>query len=101
LGGRRRRISEFEASLVYKVSSRTAPGLYRETLSRTAAPPPQKKRKRKRKIRINLSMREGEEKGEERRGVEGKGGGGQEGKGGETLLKSSSGVHPFLLLCLY
>jgi hypothetical protein len=46
-------------------------------------------------------MREGEEKGEERRGVEGKGGGGQEGKGGETLLKSSSGVHPFLLLCLY
>jgi hypothetical protein len=31
LGGRGRRISEFETSLVYKVSSR--PGLYRETLS--------------------------------------------------------------------
>jgi hypothetical protein len=34
LGGRGRWISEFEASLVYKVSSRTA-GLYRETLSQT------------------------------------------------------------------
>jgi hypothetical protein len=33
LGGRGRWISEFEASLVYKVSSRTA-RLYRETLSR-------------------------------------------------------------------
>jgi hypothetical protein len=33
LGGRGGRISEFEASLVYKVSSRTA-RLYRETLSR-------------------------------------------------------------------
>jgi hypothetical protein len=32
LGGRGRRISEFKASLVYKVSSRTA-RLYRETLS--------------------------------------------------------------------
>jgi hypothetical protein len=31
LGGRGRQISEFEASLVYKVSSRT--GLHRETLS--------------------------------------------------------------------
>jgi hypothetical protein len=39
LGGRGRRISEFEASLVYKVSSRTA-RLYRETLS-------QKKKKKK------------------------------------------------------
>jgi hypothetical protein len=34
LGGRGRQISEFEANLVYRVSSRTAPGLYRETLSR-------------------------------------------------------------------
>jgi hypothetical protein len=33
LGGRGRRISEFEASLVYKVSSGQL-GLYRETLSR-------------------------------------------------------------------
>jgi hypothetical protein len=33
LGGRGRQISEFEASLVYRVSSR-ALGLYRETLSR-------------------------------------------------------------------
>jgi hypothetical protein len=33
LGGRGRRISEFEASLVYRVSSRTARA-YKETLSR-------------------------------------------------------------------
>jgi hypothetical protein len=33
LGGRGRRISEFEASLVYKVSSRTSRAI-RETLSR-------------------------------------------------------------------
>ena len=32
-GGRGRRISEFEASLVYRVSSRTAK-IHRETLSR-------------------------------------------------------------------
>jgi hypothetical protein len=32
-GGRGRWISEFEASLVYKVSSRKAKGLHRETLS--------------------------------------------------------------------
>jgi hypothetical protein len=33
-GGRGRRISELEASLIYKVSSRTARAIYRETLSR-------------------------------------------------------------------
>jgi hypothetical protein len=41
LGGRGRWISELEASLVYKVSSRTA-RLYRETMS-------QKKKKKKKK----------------------------------------------------
>jgi hypothetical protein len=45
LGGRGRQISEFEASLVYKVSSRTA-GLHRETLS-------QKTKKKKRKKEEN------------------------------------------------
>jgi hypothetical protein len=33
LGGRGRQISEFEASLVYRVSSRTAKGYIEETLS--------------------------------------------------------------------
>jgi hypothetical protein len=33
LGGRGRQISEFETSLVYKVSSRTTRAVYRETLS--------------------------------------------------------------------
>jgi hypothetical protein len=34
LGGRGRRISEFEASLVYKVSSRTARAIQRNPISR-------------------------------------------------------------------
>jgi hypothetical protein len=34
LGGRGRRISEFEASLVYKVSSRTARAIQRNTVSK-------------------------------------------------------------------
>jgi hypothetical protein len=35
LGGRGRRISEFEASLVYKVSSRTARAVQRNPVSKT------------------------------------------------------------------
>jgi hypothetical protein len=42
LGGRGRRISEFEASLVYKVSSRTARAIQRNPVSKT-------KRKKKKK----------------------------------------------------
>jgi hypothetical protein len=43
LGGRDRRISEFKASLVYKVSSRTAKTIQRNPVSKN-----QKKKKRKR-----------------------------------------------------
>jgi hypothetical protein len=49
LGSRGRRISEFEASLVYKVSSRTARASQRNPVS---TPPPQKK-KRKEKEKKN------------------------------------------------
>jgi hypothetical protein len=35
LGGRGRRLSEFEASLVYKVSSRTAMAIQRNPVSKT------------------------------------------------------------------
>jgi hypothetical protein len=42
LGGKGRRISEFEASLVYRVSSRTARDIQRNSVS-------EKKRKRKKK----------------------------------------------------
>jgi hypothetical protein len=42
LGGRGRWISEFEVSLVYKVSSRTARTIQRNPVS--TYPPPQKKR---------------------------------------------------------
>jgi hypothetical protein len=45
LGGRGRRISEFEASLVYKVSFRIARAIQRNPVS--TPPPPKKKEKRK------------------------------------------------------
>jgi hypothetical protein len=46
LGGRGRWISEFEASLVYKVSSRTARGIQKNPVSKR-----QKKKKKKKRIR--------------------------------------------------
>jgi hypothetical protein len=46
LGGRGRWISEFEASLVYKVSSRTARAIQRNPVSKK---PKKKKRERKKK----------------------------------------------------
>jgi hypothetical protein len=61
LGGRGRRISEFEASLVYKVSSRTSRAI-RETLSRkktkqtktkTKTIKKKKRKKKKSKKKIN------------------------------------------------
>jgi hypothetical protein len=44
LGGKGRQISEFEASLVYRVSSRTARAVQRNSASKN-----QKKKKKKRK----------------------------------------------------
>jgi hypothetical protein len=38
LGGRGRRVSEFEASLVYKVSSRTARAIQRNPVSKSKKP---------------------------------------------------------------
>jgi hypothetical protein len=67
LGGRVRRIFEFEASLVYKVSSRTARAIQRNPVSN----PPPKKKKRK----------EEEEEEEEEK----------EGSGGTQLLSQRSG----------
>jgi hypothetical protein len=49
LGGRGRRISEFEASLVYKVSYRTARAIQRNPVSKKKKKPKKEKRKRKRK----------------------------------------------------
>ena len=46
MGGRGRRISEFEASLVYKMSSRTARATQRNLVSRK---PKTKKKKKKKK----------------------------------------------------
>jgi hypothetical protein len=52
LGGRGRWISEFEASLVYKVSTRTARATQRNPVSekpKKNPPPPKKKKKEKEK----------------------------------------------------
>jgi hypothetical protein len=43
LGGRGRRISEFEASLVYRVSSRTARAIQRNPVSKNKKPKPKQK----------------------------------------------------------
>jgi hypothetical protein len=47
LGGRGRRISEFKASLVYKVSSRTARARQRNPVLKKTKPKPKKKKKKK------------------------------------------------------
>jgi hypothetical protein len=47
LGGRDRRISEFEASLVYKVSSRTVRAIQRNPVSKNKKTKTKKKRKEK------------------------------------------------------
>jgi hypothetical protein len=55
LGGRGRRISEFEASLVYRVSSRTARATQRNPVSR-------KKKKKKTKKRMGWGGRKEEKR---------------------------------------
>jgi hypothetical protein len=57
LGGRGRQISEFEASLVYKVSSRTARDIQRNPASKN-----QKKKKKKKKKKKEKREREREKK---------------------------------------
>jgi hypothetical protein len=47
LGGRGRRISEFEASLVYRVSSRTARAIQRNPVSKNQKKERKKERKKK------------------------------------------------------
>jgi hypothetical protein len=51
-GGRSRQISEFKASLAYRVSGQ--PGLYRETLSRKT--PKKREREKERKRQIDQSF---------------------------------------------
>jgi hypothetical protein len=48
LGGRGRRISEFEASLVYKVSSRPARAIQQDYREKPCLEKPKKKKKKKR-----------------------------------------------------
>jgi hypothetical protein len=60
LGGRGRQISEFEASLVYRVNCRTARATQRNPVSKTKQNKT-KKRKRKRKISSEFWLRIGTE----------------------------------------
>jgi hypothetical protein len=62
LGGRGRRISEFEANLVYRVSSRTARAIQRDPVSEKK----EKRKKRKEKKRREEKRRE-EKRREEKR----------------------------------
>jgi hypothetical protein len=52
LGSRGRRISEFEASLVYKVSSRTARAIQRNPVSKK----PKKKKKKKKQLKTKPTI---------------------------------------------
>jgi hypothetical protein len=58
LGSRGRQISEFEASLVYRVSSRTARAIQRNPVSKTKKQKT-KKRKKQKMIMINKPQNEG------------------------------------------
>jgi hypothetical protein len=58
LGGRGRRISEFEASLVYKVSSRTARAIQRNPVSKNWKKKKRKEKKRKGKKRKEKKRKE-------------------------------------------
>jgi hypothetical protein len=62
LGGRGRRISEFEASLVYKVSSRIARAIQRNPVSKN-----QKKKKKKKKKKKVVKAEIGKESQELRK----------------------------------
>jgi hypothetical protein len=53
MGGRGRWISEFEASLVYKLSSRTARAIQRNPISKNQKPKTKKKQKQKNKKQTN------------------------------------------------
>jgi hypothetical protein len=53
LGGRGRLISEFEASLVYNVSSRTARAIQRNPVSKNQK---EKKKKKKKKVKSNVIL---------------------------------------------
>jgi hypothetical protein len=56
LGGRGRRISEFKASLVYKVSSRTARAIQKNPVSKNQKKKKEEKRKEKKK-KTNTSQK--------------------------------------------
>jgi hypothetical protein len=54
LGGRGRRISEFKASLVYKVSSRTSRVIQRNPVSKQTNKQTKKKKKKEKKRKVPL-----------------------------------------------
>ena len=55
MGGRDRQISEFEASLVYRVSSRTARAIQRNPVSKKKKKPKRKKKKKEKETRAQTA----------------------------------------------
>jgi hypothetical protein len=55
LGGTGRRISEFEASLVYKVSSKTARAAQRNPVSKNKTKQTKNKKTKKKKVKLGSS----------------------------------------------
>jgi hypothetical protein len=62
LGGRGRRISEFKASLVYKVSSRTARAIQRNPVSKKKKKERKKRKEKKRKEKKRKEKKRKEKK---------------------------------------
>jgi hypothetical protein len=68
LGGRGRQISEFEASLIYRVSSRTSRATQRNPVSKNQRKRKEKKRKeKKRKEKKRKEKKRKEKKGKEKK----------------------------------
>jgi hypothetical protein len=67
LGGRGRQISKFEASLVYKVSSRTARAIQRNPVSKKTKKERKKEREKEREKRREEKRREEKRREEKRR----------------------------------
>jgi hypothetical protein len=87
LGGRGRRISEFEASLVYKVSSRTARAIQRNSVSKKQNKTKQKTQTNKQKTKQKNKPKKKKKKKRKEKGVE------------ELLLGSRGGMHSAFRAC--
>jgi hypothetical protein len=99
LGGRGRQISEFKASLVYRVSSRTARATQRNPVLKDKQTNKQTKNEIKRKTDKKREERRGEGRGGEGKGGEGRGGEerrGEERRGEKRRKRPDLMASPFM-----